>query len=158
MAVIPTAVYRLVEKQLHRRSMLTELRNSMAAARARALDVHAQPPDPVGGGHGSPRQDKLERQVIDMLQAEKAYRSAARWEKAIRLAEQVLYGEEQEQAAGYRQMARLLYDRHMTQAEVAETMHYDRQSVRRMRDRYVAHVALTAAEMGLVRMEATDPG
>lgn len=54
------------------------------------------------------------------------------------------------------QIANAIYVRHVKQKDVAEVMHYDRQSVRRYRDNYVCYCALLAAEKNLIKVQEDE--
>lgn len=151
MAEIPTEVYRQVESWLHKRStVLQAAHERLMDVQARATDVHAPALDPNGGGHGSPRQDKLERAVMDLIAAKEGVEKAMMWSEVVRRIDIQFQDTEQ------RHVLALLYDEHVPQAQVAAQCYIDRQTVRRIRNRYVCHAALVAAELGLIRWSGGD--
>lgn len=145
MAVIPRHVYRRVEAALHKRSTAVEAAaEAQRRAEERATGIG-------GGGLGekvqvSSRGDKLERDVIGLVEAGRALDQALAWERVFGKLDEYFAGRDEARAAA------LLYDEHLPQSVVAGRMYVDRQTVRRWRDAYVCYAALLAAEAGLIRM------
>lgn len=149
MAVIPGRIYRRIEAALHRRRETEQLADEYRRALDRATAI--------GSGLGERVQtsasgDKLERNVLRMVEAGDAIEEAARWEDVFLQLDGYFKGRDEAR------MAALLYGEHLPQQVVAARMYVDRQTVRRWRDAYVCHAALLAAEAGLIRMGGDEDG
>lgn len=145
MAVIPRHIYRRVEGALHRRGeALQGAAERYRQAQDRALRLEQRMDDLPSG---SSRSDRTGRGAADLSEAGDRLELAERWEQVFRRLDVMFAGRDEAKAA------KLLYDEHRSQEEVARMLYVERQTVRRWRDAYVCHAALLAAEAGLIRME-----
>ena len=151
MAVIPRGIYDACEDALKRReSMIKEAESRLAEARARAYDAKGAKLDPNGGGkpqggHKSPTETGAET----VIKAEEQLERARKWQDIFTQLDKIFEGREESK------IAEAIYQQHKQQLEVAEALHYDRQSIRRFRDVYICHCALLAAESGLLSVYET---
>ncbi|NLG57616.1 MAG: hypothetical protein GX540_04320 [Clostridiales bacterium] len=142
MATIPKHIYRACEWQLHHR------RKTEAAVRAAAEDAIDQV-TPCGmasvAGGGSPG-DRTGRAALLLSETGGSYCRQLCWLACMdRTREHFDGGPEG-------RMAALYYGTKRTMLEVADRMHYDRQTIYRYRDRYVTYLALLAAGKGLISL------
>lgn len=145
MAVIPRHIYRRVEGALHRRCGAVEgAAERYRQAQEKAMRLGQR----MDGAPGGPqRSDRTGRDAADLGEAGERLETAERWEQVFRRLDAMFEGRDEAKAA------KLLYDEHRSQEEVARMLYVERQTVRRWRDAYVCHAALLAAEAGLIRME-----
>lgn len=81
-----------------------------------------------------------------VIEAEERLSAAIRWSMVYARLDELFDGTPEGEVAA------ALYRDKLTAARIAEQRYVDRQTVRRLRDTYVVHAALLAAELGLVRM------
>lgn len=161
MAVIPRQVYDDCERFLYgREDLVRRASERLMLARSRAYSVGASMPEPLppelaklpgvnpnaihgSGGAG----DQVERAAFAVIQAEAELCTALKWAEVFSRLDEIFKGKPEADIAD------AIYTQHMQQKTVAESMHYDRQSIRRLRDSYVCHCALLAAEKGLITVQ-----
>jgi hypothetical protein len=81
-----------------------------------------------------------------VIAAEETLDCANRWALVLTRLGEIFDGKQE------KELAELLYVQKLTAQEIAKRWGVDRQTVRRLKDNYVIHAALLAAENGLVRM------
>lgn len=151
MAIIPRRIYAICEEQLRARlGLVLAAQERLELARARAYAVHAAAPD-SGGSHGSGQGDALERKAIGVTEAEDELREALKWDDVFHRLDRAYPRSTREGT-----VAAYLYGwatgEPVPQERVCQLMHRSRQSVRQVRDTYVAYCALLAAEAGLLNI------
>lgn len=148
MPVIGKAMYEACEGWLREReARVAAAERRLRLARERAYDAHAAPMDKNGGSR-SGRGDALERKAIAVQEAEEQLRQALRWDDAVTRTGRIYPPDTREG-----KVMRLLYERGMTQEDVCRSLHVERKTVRRCRDKIVINCALLAVQAGLMRME-----
>lgn len=146
MAVIPRAIYNLCEDMLRRRGdLITDAERRLAEARAAAYDAKRAKMDANGGGRPQGTvSNPTEKGAEAVIKAEEELERARQWQSVF-FALDSLFADRAEAAA-----MDAIYKQHKQQLEVADALHYDRQTIRRFRDTYICHCALLAAEKGLL--------
>ena len=96
-------------------------------------------------GGGSPG-DRTGRAAVTLAADEGSYSRQLCWLKCMDKTREYFDGSPEGR------MAVMYYGMRMTMLEVAERMHYDRQTIYRYRDRYVTYLALLAAGKGLISL------
>ena len=161
---IPDRVYRLVERKLRGAGHLREqAERRLADARARAAwpssatrsagkakRGRGQFPD-AGSIRPGGKNNSQETKMLDAVQAWIDLQDAEAWEEVIRDTDREFPPGNETGTT-----ARLYYRRGMSQTEICEKLHIDRQTVRRRRDTYVTTCALYAAAAGLIDMKEAD--
>lgn len=146
--MIPRALYDLCDSRLRDKWAAVErAEQRLQTARERAYAVSAAPLDQAGS-HGGGKGDKLERAALAVTEAEEQLRQALAWMDVFDRLERIYPPETQEGT-----VARLIYDRGMTQADCCRVMHRERKRIRELKDTYVINCALLAVQAGLARME-----
>lgn len=142
--IIPRDTYRQVESMLHRRAeLLGAAQKALRDAQDRAYYPTAPAPD-TDHVRTSPAGDRLERAALAVIEAERRVQAAHAWGKVFVLLDRDFYGTKEGEAA------EMMYIRHYSQAKVAGQLHVNRQTARRLRDKYVVRAALYASEAGLI--------
>lgn len=98
------------------------------------------------GGRSSGISDSVQDGATRVIEAEERLSAAIRWSMVYARLDALFAGTPEGE------VAQALYRDKLTAAKIAEARMVDRQTVRRLRDTYVTHAALLAAELGLVRM------
>lgn len=150
--MIPTEVYLLVERKLLNRHLLiarAELRLMRAQADAEGMLLPSNAGQAASGGKKRHRKSRAEHAAALIADAERALDEARAWEDVFRLLDKTFPYPGSPEG----ETAHLLYERQVSQEEVARVLRCDRQTVRRRRDAYVAHGALYAAAAGLIHFE-----
>lgn len=149
MAVIPDGLYKQCDARLKDRlTAIERAEERLKEARARAYSVHAGAADPVGGSHATGSGDGLERKAISVAEAEEQLRQALAWDDVFRRLDRIYPPETPEG-----QVAHLLYNAGLTQADCCRMMDRDRKRIRELKDSIVVNCALLAVQAGLMRME-----
>ena len=143
---IPRSLYAHIEKRLHTRDYGEIAKAAQAVMNSRGDALSLKSPSLEGGGKGGTTSDRVQNGVERMIAAEEQLSRAMRW--------QVVYARLDEAFAGTPEgeVAQLLYRDKVTSQQIAQLRQCDRQTIRRLRDNYVTHAALLAAEQGLIRM------
>lgn len=161
MAVIPREVYDACEEKLYRRAdLVAKASERLMFARSQAYSVShsvpdALPPKAMKNRGVNPnairakgsKGDQVERAAFAIIQAEADLCTALKWAEVFSRLDEIFAGKPEAE------IAEAIYQQGQQQKTVAAAMHYDRQSVRRMRDSYVCHCALLAAERGLITIQ-----
>lgn len=161
MAVIPREIYDACEEKLYQRAKLVQAASErLMFARSKAYAISSPMPAPLdektakrkgvnpNAIHGSGgASDQVERRAFAIIQAEADLCTALKWAEVFSRLDEIFAGKPEAEIAD------AIYTRHKQQKDVAEQMHYDRQSIRRFRDSYVCHCALLAAEKGLITIQ-----
>ena len=150
--LIPTEVYLLVERKLLNRHLLiarAELRLLRAQADAEGMLLPSNAGQAASGGKKRHRKSRAENAAALIADAERALSEARAWENVFRLLDKTFPFPGSPEG----ETAHLLYERQVSQEEIARILRCDRQTIRRRRDAYVAHGALFAAAAGLIRFE-----
>ena len=161
MAVIPRPVYDECERMLYQREVtVKKASEKLMFARMKAYTVKSPMPDPLppeqcrlpginpNGIHGSGgNTDPTMNAAFAILQAEAELCTALKWAEVFSKLDEIFQGKPEAEVAD------AIYTKHRQQKDVAEALHYDRQSIRRLRDSYVCHCALLAAEKGLIKIQ-----
>lgn len=157
-AVIPRRVYDECERMLNQRAALVnKASEKLMFARSKAFSVKSPMPDPLppelckrpgvnpNGIHGSGgNTDQTMNAAFAIIQAEAELCTALKWAEVFSRLDEIFQGKPEAEVAD------AIYTKHRQQKDVADALHYDRQSIRRLRDCYVCHCALLAAEKGLI--------
>lgn len=163
MPVIPAKIYALVERKLKDRWMLLpRAKMALYEAQEAAYAVSSPPMDQDKVNGGIPG-DRTQMMAMRILAAQKKVDEAEAWVEAIRMTDRAFPWESTQEGviAGY------LYGNGMTIQETMLATKKGRTTVIHLRDNYVAHCALFAASMGLIRIgddqreedqELADPG
>ena len=146
MDLIPDWAFREVERRRRRRG-------DARAREARLLQdavgrVMGSPGLDRIGSPGTPASDKVGREVVRKVAAET---QEAAWEDVFREADEH-FGADSDAV----KVARLVYDEQLSQAQTAEALKCDRQTVRRQRDAYVIYSAFVASGRGLMEREGQN--
>lgn len=149
MPIIPEKAYAQVESRLKDRwTLLPRAQAALMMARQAALSPPGQATD---GDRARPSQpgDRTQRAAIKLLEAEKRLDEAEKWVEVFRMLDRAFPWETTAEgvAAGY------LYGNGMTQDECCRAMRCSRARLRQLRDNYVGHAALFAADKGLLRIK-----
>lgn len=149
---IPRSLYAHVEKRLHARDYAEIAKAAQGVIDSRGDAMNLKSPSLEGGGKGGTISDRVHSGVERMIAAEEQLTRAMRW--------QVVYARLDEAFAGTPEgeIAQLLYRDKVTSQQIAQLRQCDRQTIRRLRDTYVTHAALLAAEQGLIRMREFSEG
>lgn len=161
MAVIPRQVYNDCERMLYQRAALvTRASEKLMLARSKAYSIASGMPEPLTGDlakrrgvnpnaiHGSGgKGDRVERSALALIQAEAELCTALKWAEVFSRLDEIFAGKPEAE------IAEAIYQQRQQQKDVAKKMNYDRQSVRKYRDRYVCHCAILAAEKGLITIQ-----
>lgn len=161
MAVIPREIYDACEEKLYQRAQLVNKASErLMYARSKAYAYGSSMPAPLSPEiakrpgvnpnaiHGSGGAcDQVERSAFAIIQAEAELCTALKWAEVFSRLDEIFAGKPEAEIAD------AIYTKHKQQKDVAEAMHYDRQSVRRFRDTYVCHCALLAAQKGLITIQ-----
>lgn len=161
MAVIPRQVYDDCERMLYQRAELVKRASErLMFARSQATSLPSPMPEALSpeiakrpgvnpnGIHGSGgRNDQVERAAFAIIRAEAELCTALKWAEVFSRLDEIFTGKPEADIAD------AIYTNHKQQKTVAESMNYDRQSIRRLRDSYVCHCALLAAEKGLIKIQ-----
>ena len=144
MGVIPRQIYRTIEWQLH------NAEDAARRCREQLQDVldRAQPGGSIAGNGKGPPGDRTGKTAVLLCEKAQDIAEQEQWLLCIRLTREYFRGS----VTG--QVADQYYGRNVTILQVAEQMHYDKQSINRYRDRYVSFLALLASSRGLIRLAA----
>lgn len=147
--IIPQKIYRQIEGVLRQRDrLLGEAQERLQDARDRAYSATAPAVDTDHVSSGV-SYDRLERAAISVVEAEDAVRRASRWGQVFLRLDEAFEGTRAGDAA------KLLYSDGLTQAQMAARLQIDRQTARRLQDKYVTNAALFAAAAGLISVGGT---
>lgn len=163
-AVIPRQVYDDCEQKLYQRAdLVKKASEKLMFARSIAYSIRSSMPEPLtpdlakrpgvnpNGIHGSGgNSDQTERAAFAIIQAEAELCTALKWAEVFSRLDDIFAGKAEAEVAD------AIYTKHRQQKDVAEALHYDRQSIRRLRDCYVCHCALLAAEKGLIKIQEVE--
>lgn len=144
---IPRSLYAHIEKRLHARDYADIAKASRRVIESRSDAASLRSPCAAGTGGGkSGVSNPVQQGAQRVIEAEEQLDRALRW--------QVVYARLDEAFDGSPEgeVAQMLYRDKVTSQQIAQLRGCDRQTVRRLRDTYVTHAALLAAEAGLIRM------
>lgn len=147
MAAIPRALYAYIEKKLHEQpyEAVAGAAMQLIERREEALCIKSPGSEP-SGGHSGGVSNRVQDGVLRVIAAEESLDCANRWALVLTKLNEIFEGEQE------KELAELLYVQKLTAQEIAARWGVDRQTVRRLKDNYVIHAALLAAEHGLVRI------
>lgn len=147
MAAIPRALYAYIEKKLHEQpyEAVAGAAMQLIERREEALCIKSPGSEP-SGGHSGGVSNRVQDGVLRVIAAEESLDCANRWALVLTKLNEIFEGKQE------KELAELLYVQKMTAQEIAARWGVDRQTVRRLKDNYVIHAALLAAEHGLVRI------
>ena len=143
---IPRSLYAHIERQLHNRDYAAVAEASRDVVNLREDAVNLKSPALSAGGKSSTPGDRVQENVTRVIEAEERLSRAIRWQMVFLKLDEALEGMPEGE------VAQLLYRDKATSQQIANLRRCDRQTVRRLRDTYVTHAALLAAEAGLIRM------
>ena len=161
MPVIPREVYTACEEKLYQRPVLVKKASErLMFARSQAYSISHHVPEALpqnamknrGVNPNAIRAkgstgDQVERAALAIVQAEADLCTALKWAEVFSRLDEIFAGKPEAE------IAEAIYQQGQQQKAVAAAMHYDRQSVRRLRDSYVCYCALLAVERGLIKMQ-----
>lgn len=147
MAAIPRALYAYIEKKLHEQpyEAVAGAAMQLIERREEALCIKS-PGSETSGGHSGGVSNRVQDGVLRVIAAEESLDCANRWALVLTKLNEIFEGKQE------KELAELLYVQKLTAQEIAARWGVDRQTVRRLKDNYVIHAALLAAEHGLVRI------
>ena len=147
MAAIPRALYAYIEKKLHEQpyEAVAGAAMQLIERREEALCIKSPGSEP-SGGHSGGVSNRVQDGVLRVIAAEESLDCANRWALVLTKLNEIFEGKQE------KELAELLYVQKLTAQEIAARWGVDRQTVRRLKDNYVIHAALLAAEHGLVRI------
>lgn len=147
MATIPRALYAYIEKKLHEQpyEAVAGAAQQLIERREEALCIKSPGSEP-SVGHSGGVSNRVQDGVLRVIAAEESLDCANRWALVLTRLGEIFDGRQE------KELAELLYVQKLTAQEIAKRWGVDRQTVRRLKDNYVIHAALLAAEHGLVRM------
>lgn len=147
MAAIPRALYAYIEKKLHEQpyEAVAGAAMQLIERREEALCIKSPGSEP-SGGHSGGVSNRVQDVVLRVIAAEESLDCANRWALVLTKLGEIFEGKQE------KELAELLYVQKLTAQEIAARWGVDRQTVRRLKDNYVIHAALLAAEHGLVRI------
>lgn len=145
--MIPRALYAYIEKKLHEQpyEAVAGAAMQLIERREEALCIKSPGSEP-SGGHSGGVSNRVQDGVLRVIAAEEALGCANRWALVLTRLGEIFEGKQE------KELAELLYVQKLTAQEIATRWGVDRQTVRRLKDNYVIHATLLAAEHGLVRM------
>lgn len=143
---IPRSLYAHIERQLHNRDYASVAQASRDVIDLRGDAVSLKSPSLSAGGKSSMPGDRVQENVTRVIEAEERLSRAIRWQLVFLKLDEAFEGMPEGE------VAQLLYRDKATSQQIANLRRCDRQTVRRLRDTYVTHAALLAAEAGLIRM------
>ena len=143
---IPRSLYAHIERQLHNRNYAAVAEASRDVVNLREDAVNLKSPALSAGGKSSMPGDRVQENVTRVIEAEERLSRAIRWQMVFLKLDEAFEGMPEGE------VAQLLYRDKATSQQIANLRRCDRQTVRRLRDTYVTHAALLAAEAGLIRM------
>lgn len=143
---IPRSLYAHIERQLHNRDYASVAQASRDVIDLRGDAVSIKSPALSTGGKSSTPGDRVQENVTRVIEAEERLSRAIRWQLVFLKLDEAFEGMPEGE------VAQMLYRDKATSQQIANLRRCDRQTVRRLRDTYVTHAALLAAEAGLIRM------
>lgn len=143
---IPRSLYAHIEKRLHARDYAEIAKASRELMNSREDALNLKSPTLSGAGGKGGVSDRVGDGVERMIEAEERLGRALRWQAVYARLDEAFDGT----AEG--EVAQMLYRDKVTSQQISALRGCDRQTVRRLRDTYVTHAALLAAEQGLIRM------
>lgn len=151
MAMIPTAIYEEIEHRLKTRDVaISSINEELMLARAKAYDISA-PISGTGGGKTHNNKSRVERAAIELDRIERKYQTALKWDAVFKRLD-ILFPDDSN--VGF--VASLMYGNGMSQEDVCRACGTSRQTVRRIRDKYIIHAALIAASFNLIEVKDID--
>jgi hypothetical protein len=146
---------------LYQRPVLVQKASeNLMIARANAYTIKSPMPGPVppdlylrpgvnasGIRSSGAATDKTMTGAFAVIQAEADLCRAIKWAEVFARLDDIFAGRPEAD------VAEEIYTKRGQQKDVADILHCDRQSIRRMRDTYVCHCALLAAEKGLITIQ-----
>lgn len=142
MPIIPKEYYSRVEAMLRtQKARFEAASNRVTTARARATSTGA--PISSIGAHSGYSTGKLENAVIEMLEAEEELCVVMKWQEVFSRADEALKHQSE--------IVHSIYEGDEQQKAIAESVGVDRQSIKRMKDTYICHCAIYAAQKGLLK-------
>lgn len=143
---MPRSLYQHIERRLHARDYA-----EIAEASRRVIDLRSdaaslRSPSLSHNGHGGAISDRVQNGVVRVIEAEEQLGRAIRWQIVYARLDEAFFGTPEGE------VAQMLYRDKIKSQQIALLRGCDRQTVRRLRDTYVTHAALLAAEEGLIRM------
>lgn len=147
MAVIPRKLYAYVEKKLYEQpyEAVCAATEKLIECKAEASGVKSPGADRAGGRSGA-ISNRVQDGVLSVIAAEENLEIANRWAYVLSRLSAIFEGKPEAE------IAEMMYRQKLSMRDIACMRGVDRQTIRRLRDSYVACAALLAAENGLVRM------
>lgn len=141
--LIPDGIYAQIESRLKRRWEPDRDMDRLTEARARAMYPAGMSTDTenLKKSKGNSTENKL----MKVLEAGEHVREREQWEAVFRSVDRTFPEDTPEG-----EVINMLYREGMTQAQVCMELELDRQTVRRRKDSYICHAAITAASVGLI--------
>lgn len=143
---IPRKLYAHIERRLYERDCGEAAKASRAVIDSRGDALNLKSPSLSGGGHGGAVSDRVQNGVERVIAAEEQLSRALRWQAVFARLDEAFSGTETGE------VAQMIYRDRVQIQQIARLRGCDRQTVTRLRDNYVTHAALLAAEQGLIRM------
>lgn len=145
--MIPEKTFGLIERKLYSRYRLID--DATANLRCAQQDAHTirSPTASRDGGHTQGAiSDKTAGYALDVIAAEAKLCAAVKWCEVFSTIDDIFANQPESQ------LAALIYVQSMSAKDAAAEIGVDRRTAYAMRDRYVVHCALLAAEKGLIRL------
>ena len=143
---IPRKLYAHIERRLYERDCGEAAKASRAVIDSRCDALNLKSPSLSGGGHGGAVSDRVQSGVERVMAAEEQLSRALRWQAVFARLDEAFAGTETGE------VAQMVYRDRVQIQQIARLRGCDRQTITRLRDNYVTHAALLAAEQGLIRM------
>lgn len=144
MGLMPRKIYQMVEWQLHNAQQTVQ---RCREAMQDVLDAAASCGEMGGSAVKGVPGDRTARAGLMLLEKELALERAEEWLACILETRQHFAG------TLTAQVAEMYYGKGVTVLQVAEALHYEKQTINRYRDRFVSFLALLAASRGLIDVE-----
>ena len=147
MAVIPRKLYAYIEKKLYEQpyEAVCAATEKLIECKAEASGVKSPGTDRAGGRSGGVS-NRVQDGALRVIAAEETLETANRWAYVLSRLSAIFEGKPEAE------IAEMMYGQKLSMRDIAYMRNVDRQTIRRLRDSYVACAALLAAENGLVRM------
>lgn len=143
---IPRKLYAHIERRLYDRDYAEVAKACQGVIDSRSDAFSLKSPLQGGGGRSAGVSDRVQNGVERVITAEERLSRALRWQTVFKRLDEAFAGTQEER------VAQLIYCDRVQIQQIAQLMNRDRQTITRLRDNYVTHAALLAAEAGLIRM------